>query len=432
VRCFTRDIPDLQKKYAAIGSFIQENKPDFLVEATCLTNGIKVNNSWYPVIKMNWVEGDVLNQYISKNITNPLVLKELCDHFFELCQKIEKLGVGHGDLQHGNIIVKNERLCLVDYDGMYLPSLSQLQSNEIGHPNYQHPMRNESIYTETMDHFSSIAIWFSLKALSIVPDLWKKYQSGDNILFSRTDYLDPEHSRVFSQLSTYPQLKDFADRFKGVCFMKIDQVPTLEQFIAGNFSYPSERQYSIASMESKPFIPQPVPLASELSTGDCYTLYPNAESTSVATAAATKSNSKWVVAFLLIGFLIFSFIPLFPVTVTKKVPYQESYQEAHQVPYQESYQVPYQESYQVEDTSSYRNSWGATGSRDTTDYASLRQSDRLAKFSTSYKTEYRTVYRTEYRTVYRTEYQTAYRTAYRDEQYTKTVSLVQLLMGSKS
>jgi hypothetical protein len=467
VRCFTRDIPDLQEKYSAIGSFIRDYKPNFLVDATCLTKGIRVNNSWYPVIKMKWVEGLVLNQFISDNIADPHILKNLGDQFVSLSQKIKEMGLGHGDLQHGNILVKNGQLYLVDYDGMYLPSLSKLLSNEIGHPNYQHPMRDKKIYDEKIDRFSLIVIWFSLKALSVDSTLWKNYHNGDNLIFCRNDYLDPVHSSLFSELITYPQLKDFIDRFKGVCFMNIDQIPTLDQFIAGNFTYPSECQYSLPASETVPYVLQKSPVSVDSLTGDFTRSYPSAEINS-ATAAEKpiKSNYNWIIAILLIGFIIFSLIPMFPKTYEK----QEAYQTAIQVPYDEQYQ-----------------SWEPTGTTDLqysitgntlwydaikipvtnldntggTFYASAEvfnsngnlkysaqtqsayipagdtytfwwqntghlyyTSDRWYPHITSgTKETYGYIWRT--RTAYKTEYQTKYRTVYD----TKSVSLIQLLTG---
>ena len=54
-----------------------------------------------------------------------------------------------------NIIVIGGAPKLIDYDGMYLPELSGLPANEVGHVNYQHPARDASHYGEGMDRFGS-------------------------------------------------------------------------------------------------------------------------------------------------------------------------------------------------------------------------------------------------------------------------------------
>jgi len=244
VRCFTRDIPDLQKRYEEIGRFLQMRNTDFFVDATCIPYGILIDGQWYPVIKMQWVEGEILNQYINQNISNQAIIESLSSTFQSIIAAMDPMDLAHGDLQHGNIMVKNGRLYLIDYDGMYLPALSYLKSNELGHPNYQHPMRSDYHYDANMDHFSSIVIWIGLKSLSVDSQLWDKYNNHENILFTRKDFFDPDNSQLLSELATYPQLFDLVDRFKGVCFMEIDQIPTLDQFISGNFSYSKVRSYN--------------------------------------------------------------------------------------------------------------------------------------------------------------------------------------------
>jgi hypothetical protein len=218
---------------------------NFFVNAACIPYGILINGQWYPVIKMEWVEGETLNQFILKNISNRSILESLANSFQSMISTMEPMDLAHGDLQHGNIMIKTGRPYLIDYDGMYLPSLSHLRSNELGHPNYQHPMRDEYYYNACMDRFSSIVIWLGLKALSLNPQLWRKYDTQENILFTRRDFLDPDRSQLLSELSANSQLFDYVERFKGVCFMDIDQVPTLDQFISGNFSFPKVRSYRL-------------------------------------------------------------------------------------------------------------------------------------------------------------------------------------------
>jgi len=240
VRCFIRDIPDLQTRYSAIGNFLNSSTHDFFLPAICLNEGILINNRWYPVIKMNWVDGVPLNLYIQKNLNNSVLLKKLADSFCNLTLNLEQLGIAHGDLQHGNIIVKNDQLFLVDYDGMYLPELSNLKGNEIGHPNYQHPLRGQCHQEPNLDRFSEIVIYLAVNALVYNPDLWKKFDTSENILFCKHDFLDYRHSKLLNDLSQYNDLSVLVGRFKGVCRCKFEEIPTLNQFISGEFSYPDE------------------------------------------------------------------------------------------------------------------------------------------------------------------------------------------------
>src|SRR2546430_4647189 len=63
--------------------------------------------------------------------------------------------VAHGDLQHGNILVRGGSIQLVDYDGMWVPALKGRHATEIGHRAYQHPERSEQDY-RSEEHTSEL------------------------------------------------------------------------------------------------------------------------------------------------------------------------------------------------------------------------------------------------------------------------------------
>lgn len=237
-RCFTRAIPDLQRRYEAIGRFLQTSADGFFVKAACLNQGIRVGNLWHPIIKMQWLDGETLNIFIDRNISTPAIISKLVPEFVALVKRLESLRVAHGDLQHGNILVKQGKLYLIDYDGFYLPELSSLKTNEIGHLNYQHPSRSAAHYNPTIDRFSSIVIYLGLSAVAVSPPLWHKYDNSENILFRSNDFADVESSQLLIEISRILQLTPLVDRFRGVCRLDFDKVPSLDQFISGNFTYP--------------------------------------------------------------------------------------------------------------------------------------------------------------------------------------------------
>jgi hypothetical protein len=236
VRCFHRDIQDLQVRYQAIGNFFARNHSQYFVEAKYLQNGIKIRGQSYPIIKMQWLDGAPLNIYLSKVYLQKSKVENLLNSFVELTKELEKYGIAHGDLQHGNIIVKNEKLYLIDYDGMYFPELSTLKANEIGHPNYQHPKRTAAQYNKDIDRFASIVIYLGLKAISINPNLWTKYDNSENILFKSQDFANPQQSQLIKDLLVIPECKSLTERLIGCCNLEFDKIPTLQDFLTGNFT----------------------------------------------------------------------------------------------------------------------------------------------------------------------------------------------------
>ncbi|MGD9682870.1 MAG: hypothetical protein AB7W16_16895 [Candidatus Obscuribacterales bacterium] len=201
LRCFLSNRPDQKERYRKISDFVLMDDLEATVPFYYLEEGIKVHGSWYPLLKMEWVYGDTLDLYIQDNYRDRGAMAELLAQFDDMAGALDGAGIAHGDLQHGNIIISRDGLRLVDYDALFVPELAGMLSLELGHPNYQHPDRNEYHYDTIVDNFSCWLIHYSLLALSIDPSLFEQFDGGDDcILFRRTDLRAPESSRLFKTL----------------------------------------------------------------------------------------------------------------------------------------------------------------------------------------------------------------------------------------
>jgi serine/threonine protein kinase len=238
VRCFYHEIGDLQYRYDAISRFLEKNANGTFVKASLQPEGILVGGQRYPVLVMPWVVGDVLNLHIERNLSKPNEITWLADVFLKLVNHLEQLGVAHGDLQHGNIMVRNNALTLIDYDGMYLPELSKSPAKVLGHLNYIHPDRPNVSPSVKIDCFPSIVIYLGLRAVAAQPSLWRKYSDGENILFKRNDFLDPLSSPFIDDLKQIPSLRTLAEKFQAVCFLGFDKIPSLSEFISVGYTLP--------------------------------------------------------------------------------------------------------------------------------------------------------------------------------------------------
>jgi len=237
-RCFIRDVRNLVARYSAIGDFRLHSKCPYLVDADVLKNGILVGGKWHPIIKMRWVEGDLLNVFLEKTINqNKGELEVFLAKFEEFAHQLEKDEFAHGDLQHGNILIRNDRIYLIDYDGVYVPEIESLGTGEVGHPNYQHPARTTKNFDRNLDRFSVIVIWLSIKILLYKKNFWQKYNNGENLIFLREDFRDPKSSNIFYELSQVPELKEDVLKFAAICNEDFEKVPPLHGFIDGGFSY---------------------------------------------------------------------------------------------------------------------------------------------------------------------------------------------------
>lgn len=205
VRCFLNSRPDHQERYKHISDFVLFDDLECTVPFYYLEQGIKIKGSWYPILKMEWVEGRTLEKFLDENFNKKPLVLGLLKQFDDMVLDLNRAGIAHGDLQHGNIIVTDQGLRLVDYDALYVPALKGWQSPEVGHPNFQHPLRSERNFDPGVDNFSAWLIHLSLLALSVDPELYRLAEGGDDsILFKRSDFLEPRKSELFRILVEHP------------------------------------------------------------------------------------------------------------------------------------------------------------------------------------------------------------------------------------
>ena len=164
----------------------------------------------FPVLLMDWVEGETMETYISSNYCNQYAMSMLCYRLGKMAAWLRTQSFAHGDIKPDNIIVRPDgSLTLVDYDGMYVPSMKGSQSPTIGTRDFSHPLRTVDDFDETIDDFSLASIALSLKAISMKSTLLDIYGASDRLLFSENDYRNPSNSKVISALQELMCDKDF-------------------------------------------------------------------------------------------------------------------------------------------------------------------------------------------------------------------------------
>ncbi|HKA60759.1 MAG TPA: hypothetical protein VKD28_19245 [Gemmatimonadales bacterium] len=200
IRCFLRPISDHAERYEAISKHLRKVRLPYDVNFQFLKQGIQIRSNWFPIVKMQWAEGDLLHTHIEKRLRYPGALATLRAKWATLVRDLENARLAHGDLQHGNILVRGGTIQLVDYDGMWVPALKGRHATETGHRAYQHPDRGEDDYGQEIDRFSALVIYLSLAALEKNAGLWEQFHTGDNLIFVREDFLQVGRSAIWEQL----------------------------------------------------------------------------------------------------------------------------------------------------------------------------------------------------------------------------------------
>lgn len=237
VRCFHRESKALESRYAAISKRLEGLRSAYFLDFRFLPQGIRVDGTGYPIVKMAWAKGDTLGEFLEDNRSRPQALAKLSAAIAAMANFLEKERVSHGDLQTGNLMVSNggNSVQLIDYDGMYVDAIKSLGSAELGHVNFQHPQRKLlNPFDYALDRFSLIALSLALKALQADASLWDKTNSEvDAVLFRASDYIDPESSRAFAMLAENNSLAADTRNFAAVCKAPMDKIPRLADFFAG-------------------------------------------------------------------------------------------------------------------------------------------------------------------------------------------------------
>jgi hypothetical protein len=233
IRCFHKEAKGLEARYGQVDKGLRAAGGPYFVGFEYEPTGVQVNGTRFPIVKMDWVEGDTLGSFLEDNYSDKARIDRLRTQFSDLERFLRSKGLAHGDLQNGNVLVESDHLKLIDYDGIYVPSLPSGQGAELGHKHFQHPKRSASDFGPEMDRFSFIVIDLSLRAVAHNAKLFSKYSNGENIVLTANDFIDPVGSAAFADLTAVPALARDTANFASICAAPVKSIPTLEDFVAG-------------------------------------------------------------------------------------------------------------------------------------------------------------------------------------------------------
>ena len=214
LKCFTEEQQGRAEAYRQIADELDLLDSPYITSVKYMEKELFVDSQCeedeFPVLLMDWVEGETMEAYISANYHNQSAMSMLCYRFGKMAAWLRSQSFAHGDVKPDNIIIRPDgSLSLVDYDGMFVPTMKGCKSPTIGTKNFCHPLRTMDDFDETIDDFSLASIALSLKAISMKSTLLDIYGASDRLLFSENDYRNPSNSKVISALQELMCDKDF-------------------------------------------------------------------------------------------------------------------------------------------------------------------------------------------------------------------------------
>ena len=214
LKCFTEEQEGRADAYRQIADELDMVDSPYITSVKYMEKELFVDSQCeedeFPVLLMDWVDGETMEAYIAANYRNQSAMLMLCYRFGKMAAWLRSQSFAHGDVKPDNIIIRPDgSLCLVDYDGMFVSSMKGSKSPTIGTKDFSHPLRTVDDFDETIDDFSLASIALSLKAISMNSTLLDTYGASDRLLFSENDYRNPSNSKVISALQELMCDKDF-------------------------------------------------------------------------------------------------------------------------------------------------------------------------------------------------------------------------------
>lgn len=191
-------------RYLAISKYLTNSKLPYFADFIYDEKGLLVNGELTDTIRMEWLDGILLKDYIEKNLNDKPKLEQLANDFLVMSKTLRANKISHGDLQEGNLLVDDSgKIRLVDYDSICIPAIEGQPELVTGLKGYQHPSRfKNSKASLKADYFSELIIYLSILGIAEKSELWEKYQVKDTcyLLFTETDFEKIESSQIYLDL----------------------------------------------------------------------------------------------------------------------------------------------------------------------------------------------------------------------------------------
>lgn len=205
LKCFTEEQEGRAEAYRQIAEELEFVDSTYITHVKYLEKELFVDSNCeddeFPVLLMDWIEGETMETYIADHYMDNYAMSMLCYRFCKMAAWLRSQPFAHGDIKPDNIMVRSDgTLTLVDYDGMFVPAMKGQKSPTIGTKDFSHPLRTIDDFDETIDDFALASMALSLKAISLNPSLLDEYGASDRLLFSAADYIDLSKSETMTAL----------------------------------------------------------------------------------------------------------------------------------------------------------------------------------------------------------------------------------------
>ncbi|MDE6226952.1 MAG: protein kinase [Muribaculaceae bacterium] len=113
VKCFTKDQQGRDESYRKIADEMEVVSSSYILPLRYLENELFVDSDQcdceeFPVVVMEWVEGETLDAYLMRNLNDKYELEMLSYRFNRMSAWLLAQPFAHGDLKPDNILVRKD------------------------------------------------------------------------------------------------------------------------------------------------------------------------------------------------------------------------------------------------------------------------------------------------------------------------------------
>jgi serine/threonine protein kinase len=197
--------------------------------------GVNVNGRWFPMVKMNWVEGPTLTELVRTG--SAAQLASASHQLREMSSAFRTCGFIHGDIHPDNLILSDDGLKIVDYDRADSENMTVLKaagnSGILRHP------RDSGTPSQKADTFAAWVIDTGLLAARLARAT-VDYARPGRFVIDNLDLVAPDTSLVMQRMlkSGIRVLELRAAFLKVLVSLPLDEVPPLnaDAFLKAEFA----------------------------------------------------------------------------------------------------------------------------------------------------------------------------------------------------
>lgn len=215
IKCYTGVKFGIYNRMEVVKEKLRLVESPYLVKMKVVYNELNINVNgltdegvyYFPIVIMDWVEGDTLDNYHPKSEKLEDDLKHLINSYKAMSSWLLQQDFSHGDITPQNILVtKDNNTLLIDYDNMVFCGEDDIpvSVNKMKDEDFCNPRQTSFKYEDNIDNFSLVSIMISLiYEFESISKPWKRGRYYYGYFLKKEDYTNIDKSNLFKSINEY-------------------------------------------------------------------------------------------------------------------------------------------------------------------------------------------------------------------------------------